>query len=472
MLNLHDIRRAERAVWEADLEALPTWRARLVLFARLVHAVARDLADGQITLRAMSLVYTTLLSLVPLLAVSFSVLKAFGVHNQIEPVLLAFLAPLGEKGREVTETVIGFVENIRVGVLGALGLGFLLYTVTALVQKIEFAFNFTWHIKHPRPLAQRFSQYLSVLTVGPVMVFSALGITASLMNNAIVQALVAVEPMGTIVALLGKLIPYGLVIGAFTFLYIFIPNTRVRVTSALAGGVVAGVLWQSSGWAFASFIVASSRYTAIYSGFAIVIMFMVWLYLSWLILLVGGSFAFYHQHPEHLAMRRRDLQLSHGMKEKLALVVMAAIVGNYYRGQPPWTPEALAQRARVPMQEVEEVIETLAARGIIQQTADEPPRYLPARPPQSVPLKELLDIVRGGPEDAHRGGSRLAGGEPVIEELVQAIDGALQEALRGRTLEDLALADSATKLSATPGPAAAGAEHADPDSGTAARQAS
>lgn len=438
-------------VWDTDLTSLPVWRARLTFLLRLVHAVTRDLAEGQITLRAMSLVYTTLLSLVPLLAVSFSVLKAFGVHNQIEPLLLGFLAPLGEQGEEITSTVIDFVENIKVGVLGAIGLGFLFYTVTALVQKVELAFNFTWRVKRPRPLVQRFSQYLSVLTVGPVLVFSALGITASLMNTSIVQALVVIEPVGTIVAVVGKLIPYMLIIAAFTFIYAFIPNTRVQFTSALAGGAAAGVLWQSTGWAFASFIVGSIKYTAIYSGFAIIILVMIWLYLSWLILLVGGSFAFYHQHPEYMRMHKHDLRLSNRIKEKIAFLVMTAIARNYYRNQPAWTVEALAQHVGTPSGAIEIVINAIEQHGLIQQTANEPPRYLPARALENIPIKELLDAVRAADEDTNRDAAQFPA-NPVVDEMMDTMDRALNDALQGKTIKDLAgcsTDESATRTQAT-----------------------
>ena len=148
-----------RAIWDVDLAALPRWRAWVTRALRIVHAVANDVTEGQLGLRAMSLVYTTLLSLVPLLAVSFSVLKGFGVHNQMEPVLASFLAPLGERGVEITSNVIGFVENMQVGVLGAMGLGLLLYTVISLVQKIESAFNYAWHTAQTRTLGQRFANY-------------------------------------------------------------------------------------------------------------------------------------------------------------------------------------------------------------------------------------------------------------------------------------------------------------------------
>ena len=246
---------ARRWLWDVDLGGLPTWR-RLVLWTlRIGHACLRDLAEGQLTLRAMSLVYTTLLSLVPLLAISFSVLKGFGVHNQVEPLLLGFLEPLGDKGVEITERIVGFVDNIKVGVLGFLGFVLLFYTVISLMQKIERAFNYTWRISRERTLGQRFRDYFSVIIIGPVLVFSSLSITASIMSDQVVQALTAIEPFGTLLHLAGRLVPYLLIVAAFTFIYAFMPNTKVRLGSALVGGLVAGVLWNAAGWAFASFVV-------------------------------------------------------------------------------------------------------------------------------------------------------------------------------------------------------------------------
>jgi membrane protein len=275
-------------LWSDDLRGMSHARRWVIVTVRLLVVLTRQLVRGQLNLRAMSLVYTTLLSIVPLLAVSFSVLKGFGVHNQIEPLLLNFLQPLGPRGKELSDNIIGFVENVRVGVLGSLGLVFLLYTVVSLIQKVESSFNYVWHVERLRGLAQRFSSYMSVILIGPVLVFTALGVTATAMNNTLVQQLMSVQPFGDLIVSFSRLVPYLLVIAAFIFFYLFIPNTRVKLLPAFVGGVFAGVLWQSSGWAFAAFIASSSNYAAIYSGFAIVILLLIWLYLNWLILLLGA----------------------------------------------------------------------------------------------------------------------------------------------------------------------------------------
>ena len=318
-------KRLDEVIWRKPAEGLSRTEAWLLRLTRLLIVLVRDLAQGQLTLRAMGLVYTTLLSLVPLLALSFSVLKAFGVYNQIQPILLGFLQPLGEKGVEITGRIIQFIENINVGVLGSVGLALLLYTAVSLVQKIEESFNFIWHVSRARGIGERFSRYLSALLVGPLLVFSAMGITATAASMRVVRSVLEVQAIGWLALQVGHLLPYVLVIGAFTFVYTFIPNTRVRLGPALAGGLVGGILWQSAGWAFALFAASSTRYAAIYSSFAILILFMLWLYLSWLILLFGAAVSFYVQHPEHLVARAGEPRLSNRMRERLALVIMSRI---------------------------------------------------------------------------------------------------------------------------------------------------
>jgi membrane protein len=211
-----------KEIWSVNTDSLGIVRAFSIKILRLFYVTAREFSEGYLTLRAMSLVYTTLLSLVPLLAVSCSVLKAFGVHNQIQPILLNFLGALGPRGEEITYKIIGFVENMKVGVLGTLGLSLLIYTVISLIQKIENAFNAIWRIGKSRSLARKFSDYMSVILIGPVLMFSALGLTASISSAAVIQKIMSIEPFGSVLFFAGKLIPYFFVCAAFTFIYSFI----------------------------------------------------------------------------------------------------------------------------------------------------------------------------------------------------------------------------------------------------------
>ena len=428
----------DRFIWQADLSGLPTWRARLIIALRMAAAIGRDLAKGQLTLWAMSLVYTTLLSLVPLLAISFSILKGFGVHNQIEPLLLGVLEPLGSKGIEITERIIEFVDNVKVGVLGSLGFALLFYTVVSLMQKIERAFNTVWHVSRERSLGQRFRDYLSVLVIGPALIFAAVGIGASIASLSIVGTLSAIEPLGSVIKFAGKLIPFLMISGAFSFMYAFIPNTKVQARAALSGGLVAGLMWNVLGWIFASFVVGSAKYTAIYSTFATLIFFMIWLYVGWLILLIGANIGFYVQHPAYLRGQGGHQRLSHRAREKLALTLINLIARHHYLRRPAWSAEALSQELNIRNDPVQDVLEVLERADLIKATADQPHPYLPARPFEVVTIDEVLAAVRHG----GAGGDLSYDSIPApagIDAIVDAYEAASAAALEGKTVKELAL---------------------------------
>ncbi|HZD41453.1 MAG TPA: YihY/virulence factor BrkB family protein, partial [Terriglobales bacterium] len=323
---------------------------------KIVFRVTRDFIENLVNLEAMALAFKTLLSLAPLLAVIFSILKGFGVHNRLEPALLQVLAPLGEKGKEITAHVIGFVDKMNAGTLGSVGLVTLFLTVLSLIGTVEDAFNRIWHVK-ARKLARKFSDYLSVILVGPVLVFAALTITATLQSNTFVQKMISLEPFGTVILTLLKLVPYFALWGAFTFLYLFIPNTRVKLSSALVGGLVAAVLWQSVGWGFAVFVASSGRYYAMYSSFAILFLFLLWLHVGWVIVLLGSQVAYAHQHIRFYEGEKELLVNSPAGREKLALQLMFLIGRNFLHGLDPLSVTALANELHIPAGLVRDFLE-------------------------------------------------------------------------------------------------------------------
>ena len=324
------------------------------------------------------------------------------------------------------------------GVLGSLGLIFLLYTVVSLTQKVESSFNFVWQVDQLRGLAQRFSSYLSVILIGPVLVFTALGVTATMMNYSLVQQLMTVEPFGDLILLTTKLVPYLLVIAAFVFIYMFIPNTRVQFMPALVGGVVGGVLWETSGWAFAAFIASSPKYTAIYSGFAILILLLIWLYLSWLILLLGAQVAFYVQHPQYVTREPVQLRLSSRLRERLGLQLMFMVADNYLNKRDPWTLERLVQHLGLPMQPVHQVLRLMVDAGFISATSDDPPAYLPRRDIGTITLAELFEVVRSAGESRLLTLTTLPH-QDQVEQAMNSIREAVKTQLGDLTLKDLVM---------------------------------
>jgi len=365
-------------------------------FLQIMALVARDLKGGMLGLRTMSLVYTTLLAFIPLLAVSMWVLKSLGVHEQLEPGLASLLAPLGERSAEFSSRVVEFVENMKIGLLGLLGLSALLYAAITLMRKIESAFNQTWRLKNRRSWVQRVSIYLGLLVIGPALVFSALGITASLANHSLLTAISEWPLLGSLVEIFGKFLPYMLVTGAFTIIYLTVPDTRVKFGSAFYGGLLAGVVWQSTGILFAVFAGGSTSYTAIYSGFAIIILFMVWVYMSWLILLIGASIAYYHQHPERLKWRKLDDHLGARMREQLALQLMLNIARwPDQQSNMRSTIENLARQQQMPVEILRRILNALEGDDLLRRSGDDPQNYVMARSVSRIRLFDILTSVRG-----------------------------------------------------------------------------
>lgn len=380
-----------------QLWATPTGRRRhSVSAARYGFVLLRDVLDGELTMRAMSLVYTTLLSIVPLLALAFSVLKALGAHNAIEPFLREFLAPLGPQAAELTQKLVEFIEKVQVGVLGSLGVALLFWSAVSLIQKVESSFNFVWRVERPRPLHQRLSDYLAVLTVGPVLMFAAVGITASIFNSTFVSQLSSYEPLGFLLSLASRLVPYLLIIAVFTFLYSFVPNARVRPRAALIGGVFAGALWQTGSLAFASFVAGATNYNAIYSSFAIVIFLLIWIYLGWMILLIGCQLTYYVQHPEQLKPHRAPALLSGRQIEYLTLMIMSLAGQRFMAGEPGYTEQELSVAIAAEPEHVRRAVEQLIFNGLLVETASKRAQLVPAVDLGSVSLSRLWTLARTG----------------------------------------------------------------------------
>lgn len=395
---------------------------------RYVFSLVRDLFDGQLSMRAMSLVYTTLLSLVPFLALGFSVLKALGVHNTLEPVLFEFLRPLGPQAADITGSIIGFVEKIQVGLLGSVGVALLFYTAISLIQKVESSFNYIWRIERPRPFAQRVGEYLSVLMVGPVMVFLAIGATASVLNSGVVSQIKNIEPFGFALYGVTRLIPYAMIVGMFTFLYAYMPNTRVSLRAASIAGLTSGVLWQSASIAFGSVVAGTTNYDAIYSSFAVVILLLIWLYVGWLILLIGCQLAFYIQHPAHMKPDR-VLPLASGRhSEYLALMIMGTTGRRFIEGKPGMAQEDLARELGAAPEHVARAVDTLITRGFLTEAGRLRTLLIPARDLESATLGELWRAIRAGNSELRPLG-RL--GHEIVELIDEAERGFVEA--QGRT---------------------------------------
>jgi membrane protein len=446
----HISQRVERWLWRPHgrpLDDPPRW----LRAARYSYALLRDFLRGDLSLRAMSLVYTTIIAIVPLLAFSFSVLKGLGFHRDLAPLLRNFLAPLGDlRAEEITQQVVGFVDNVSGSALASIAIVVLLYSALSMAQKVECSFNFIWRVDRPRSFVRRFSEYLSVMLVGPLLMSVAFSFLATLSSTRFVERLRAFEPLGAWLVELGSLTPYALVIAAFTFLYIFVPNTRVLVKPAVLGGLFAGVLWAGGGSLFTTFVASASRTETIYAGFAIVIVTMLWLYWSWLILLLGAQLSFYSQNPEYLRLGQRAETSSHGLRERLALSAMLLVGRDFESPGHGWRVESLAARMRVPRQALDPVVTALVHCGLLTRTPEH--RLIPARDPRRIAVIDILDAVRSGAPDTIA--AQDTDWSPTIRTLADQLDHAIRAAVAGKSLADLVDADCASEAAEPSAPRA------------------
>ncbi|WHZ24505.1 MAG: hypothetical protein OJF47_003617 [Nitrospira sp.] len=420
-------------LWTIDPASVPMLQRIGIHVLRLAIAVAMEFRHRLLDARAAGLVYTTLLSLVPFLAVMFSVLKAFGVHQQIEPVLAQALEPLGPNGQEITDTIIGFVDNLKIGVLGAVGVAGLFYTTYSLIDKIEQALNAIWLVREGRTWGRKFADYLSAVLVGPLLVMTAFGLLASVHSNALVQRMLEIQPFGYLMLWVGRLLPFVILSGLFTFFYKFIPHTQVRLDSALVGGVTAALLWSIAGEAFATFVTASAKYSAIYSGFAVLILFLLWLYTGWLIVLIGAQFSFFYQHPAAYMSRLLWQQRTSAFRERLALSLLLVLTRRYVKGHGPLGTDEIAIELHLPVSLVEEQVERLTEAGLLGLMV-KPKGISLTKPPELISVQEVLDIVhKGRPAD----GMVLPDAGDPIRDLLHRRDAAVRQALAGHTLRSL-----------------------------------
>jgi membrane protein len=411
--------------------SMPSPWGPVLRVARYPAALIRDWLRGEITVRAMSLAYTTLLSIVPLLVFSAVILKSLGARGDLKFIISQFFAPMGGAADQLTESVLQFVRNMRSDLLGAIGLIFLVYTVVTTIQKVERSFNFLWRVDRPRSFLRRFTEYLAVMIVGPILLAVALGLLAGAERSPFALWIDGIEPLAWILSAVGKILPYVIVTIIFTFMYIFIPNTKVQFRAALIGGITAGVVWALVGKVFTAFIVYASSMVAIYTGFAIVLTTLIWVYLSWLILLIGAQLAFYLQFPQYLRHGQEAFELTGRDREQVALSIMYLVGRDFSAGKASWSAHALAAELDIPSIALAPVLHCLEQNGLLLATERE--QFVPGREISAIGLAEIFEVVRA----LHSGRLAIAihSVGPAVA-LLSEVESSMEQPLKGRTLKD------------------------------------
>ncbi len=396
-------------LWDLDLKTLPRIRKFFVSLARIVGIVVRGMIQDRCGQQAGTLTYLTLLALVPVLAMMFSVSKGLGAQDVLmetmglmreEAALVVApdsrLAEAPEHFGEIAVTVFTAVERTNVRTLGSIGLVLLLWTVVRVMGKVENAFNAVWGVATPRPLARRFADYISILVVVPILVILASS-TRAFLSSEMAVGLVR-RHLGEFSVLYDRLLGWtagGLITLAFVFLLMFMPNTRVRFFPAFAGGLVTGLCWYAAQTLYFMAQVGVTRYNAIYGTFAALPLFLVWLHMSWLIVLFGAEVSFAVQNHRTYRGEQDAARAGTATLEALALLILVDTARRFRAGDPPWRMEALADEHQVPVRLTGHVVRVLKEHGLLRELADVPGGYVPGRDPERVTPAEVERAFRG-----------------------------------------------------------------------------
>ena len=388
-------------IWDRKLDELSARTAFGYRAARIAQHTVRSLVtDETLTLRGAALTYYTVLSLVPFLAFVFAVLKGFGAYDQlveesIRPYVLNLLSG-NEALRSATDKILSFVQNTGVTSLGFIGLLTVLYASTRLLKNIEDAFNAIWEVSTGRTWLEQLRDYLAIITVTPICLMAGAALTTAGQAVQILRA--AGETLGIsslVDPLIGFLGPLGALFLGLLFLYKVMPHTSVRISSAALGASIGAVLWYLVLIAQVQFQVGVARFNALYSSFAAIPIFLVWLNISWLAVLVGALIAATHQNSHVLAQRARMTGADQALKETVSLAATLQIGRGFMRGEPPRNAEDLAAQLDVHPPLLVELLDRLVDAGILLRA--EPavsPRYILGRPTEQVRVKEVLDALR------------------------------------------------------------------------------
>ncbi|MCK4932795.1 MAG: YihY/virulence factor BrkB family protein [Candidatus Aminicenantes bacterium] len=378
-------------LWKIDFRRLPPFKAFFLKHLRIGILVIRRFIKNRVKVRASALVYATLMSIVPLLAVVFSLLKGFGYHNQLEPFLNRVLEPLGTQAIQViVPNIMNFVGNAKVAALGTIGFLVFLVASISIVKNMELAFNDIWGVESKRSLRD----YLSILILFPAMAFTVLAVTASLRNYALVRE---VSDIPVIQMLETKAAPLILGWIVLLFLLIYIPNTKVRFLSALYGAIIAGTIWQLLNVYFTRFYVGyyeKGIMAALYASFVIFPLFLIWLYLSWLIVLLGTEIAYVHQNLNKITWDEQREDVSWRVKESVALKTILLISQKFFQNKKAPSQTDLAEYLDLPQYAVSRLLFVLSDLGLVNVIGGREARYAPAKPLETSSLREAIEKLR------------------------------------------------------------------------------
>ena len=385
-------------LWKADVDEMSKSRFFLVQQMRIFVLAIRGFNEDNILLRASALTFYTLISIVPVIALSFAISKGFGFEEMLNEQIHSYFD--SQKG--VSEVLIGFshsfLENTKGGVVAGIGVVMLLWSVIKVLSNVELSFNAIWGITKPRSIIRKFTEYLAIMLIAPVFIILSGGITVyiSSATSHVLSNDSIFYHLGSVFQILIELIPYILDWLLFTFLYLAMPNTKVEFKHAFFAGIIAGTAFQILEWTYITFQIGVVQYSAIYGSFAALPMFLVWLQSSWLIVLFGCEIAFASQNVKQYIYENEVNNISQLHKKKITLYILLIINKNFNEGKPAFTVNSLCAKLKLPVRLVQNIINELLEIGLVMEANTDKHKlvgYTPARELNNLFASELIALL-------------------------------------------------------------------------------
>ncbi|MBD3264229.1 MAG: YihY family inner membrane protein, partial [Candidatus Omnitrophica bacterium] len=427
-------------IWRLRLKDYHPVKSFFIKQLRIILLSLRGFTEDKCQLRASALTFYSLLSIVPVVAMAFGIAKGFGFEKLLEKQLLSRFTGQEEVMSQVFSFARSLLENTRGGVVAGIGVALLFWTVVKVLGNIEKSFNDIWGVKQQRNIGRKFSDYLSIMLICPILII--LSSSATVFITTQVQLVAAkIDLLGFFSPLISfsiKILPYCVIWILFTFIYIFMPNTKINIRSGLLGGIVAGTIYQFAQWAYIAFQVGMAKYNAIYGSFAALPLFLVWLQLSWLIVFLGAEISFAHQNVDTYEFEPDCLQVSYSFKKLLSLRVANLLVKDFSQGKSPLTDSDISRELDIPVRLVRQIIYELTESDILSEVKTKGYKqtaYQPAREIDTLTIQYVVDALeRRGTEDIPVARSPEM---DYLSEALQAFKDLIRKSAHNKPLKDI-----------------------------------
>ena len=385
-------------IWRIRMASLGGLKSLAVKIVRIILLSIRGFYEDKLPLRASALTFYSLLSLVPVLAMIFGIAKGFGFQSILEKRLLENFSGQKELLTQLMGYANSMLQSTKGGLIAGIGVAILFWTVVKVLGNIEQSFNDIWGIKRSRTFGRKFSDYLSMMLIGPLLLIMS-GSTTVFIISRITSIMDKISLLGfvsPIIFFLLKFLPYGLLWILFTVIYILMPNTKVRIRSGLFAGIIAGTFYQVAQWIYINFQIGAARYNAIYGSFAALPLFLIWLQISWIIVLLGAEISFVHQNVNTFEYEPDSLHISLFNKRLIALCVSHQLVKTFVSDETPLTAVQISQKLEIPVRLTRQMLNDLVeskAFSTTQLENNNEPAYQPARDINKLTIQYVIEAM-------------------------------------------------------------------------------